>query len=448
VSESKGKSRTLDDIAPALGLREGSVLAGAYLLQRVLGVGGGGIVVLATRLGDGREVAVKLLRDVDDEMSARRLLREAAAARAIRGPHFVDVLDVDCVGSNVPFIVMEYLKGETLQERLERGPTPFRECVGHLLEASCGLAQAHAQGIVHRDVKPSNLFLAAGQDGRTCVKILDLGISRVGQAGVYDTQLTTASSVLGTPAYSSPEQLTSPHDVDARADVWSLGVTLYTLVAGTRPFAGDTLPQLCATIFNATPVRLDQVCPDVPRELADVVERCLEKDREQRFADIAALAEALDPFAPPEARGTFARVVKSTAVALHPSRPSPLVPVRAADQTRPRSSRTSRRARIAVAGGVAALAAMLVFAVRHAKAPAPHDESRAPATQDPPAPEPPVPIAEVPATPTAAPADPASHPPPPPRRSPAPRPVKVPARTKVSATTTPPAVTSDPGRYR
>jgi serine/threonine-protein kinase len=186
--------------------------------------------------------------------------------------------------------------------------------VGCILEVCEGLAKAHERGIVHRDIKPSNIFLAGNGQKSQRVKILDLGVSMLAAPGSHAelTEITTASTVLGTPAFSSPEQLTSPHDVDARADVWSLGVMLYWLLAGVRPFTGESLPQLCASVFNSTPSRLDELCPHVPPALADVVARCLEKDREKRLPDVLALSRTLTPFA---RTGETNEIVGSTAPA-------------------------------------------------------------------------------------------------------------------------------------
>ncbi len=291
----------LGGTAPAPGQKLAGIVAGAYVLEEVLGVGGVGVVVRARRIADGREVAIKLLRSAQDETLAHRMHREAEAAASIRGPRFVEVLELGHSEPGIPFIVMECLKGETLAARLSRGPMPVDECVRYVLETCEGLAAAHARGVIHRDIKPSNVFLVLDGLGGCSVKILDLGISMIKppDGDVDLTQLTTASVVLGTPAFASPEQLTAPHEVDARTDIWSLGVMLYSMLAGVRPFTGDSLPQLCASVFNATPRRLSEVRGDVPGELADVVARCLEKDRKERFSDVTSLARALQPFARP-----------------------------------------------------------------------------------------------------------------------------------------------------
>jgi serine/threonine-protein kinase len=251
------------------------------------------------------------------------MVREAEAAATVRGARFVEVLAIGRVTPEVPFIVMEYLVGETLQGRLERGPLPLAEAVDSVLQACEGLAVAHARGIVHRDVKPANLFACADASGRPAIKILDLGISMLAQPVRTGTQLTTASSVLGTPAFSSPEQLAAPHEVDQRADIWSLGVTLYVLASGARPFEGDSLPQLCASIFNGTPPPLHEVAP-VPAGLSAVVARCLEKQPQDRFQSVQELAAALDAFAS-TARGVAARLGPPVAIptpAPGPRRPS------------------------------------------------------------------------------------------------------------------------------
>jgi serine/threonine-protein kinase len=263
-----------------------------------------GIVVLADDDVGCRRVAVKILASdasKDDELR-ERFLREATAAMKLRSEHVVRVLDVGEIEAGVPFIVMEYLEGANLSELLKgNGPLPVEVVVEYLLQACEGVAEAHAVGIIHRDLKPSNLFLTSRSDGSTCVKVLDFGVSKV-RMGQGRLALTADHSMLGSPFYMSPEQMTSPKDVDERADVWALGVSIYQLVTGRLPFSAPTASELYIRMLTTTPPSLRERRPDVPLGLDATVLRCLEKDREARFANVAELAAALLPFGPARVR--------------------------------------------------------------------------------------------------------------------------------------------------
>jgi serine/threonine-protein kinase len=191
---------------------------------------------------------------------------------------------------------MELLTGEDLATTVMRdGPLPVDVATRHVLQACAALAEAHALGIVHRDIKPANLFLARrGSEGGASIKILDFGVSKTARGRAGDVTLTTASMVLGSPAYMSPEQLREARAVDARADIWALGVTLYELVTGRRPFVAATLAELHALILTAAPPSPRSSCPAVSPALEHVILRCLRKDPADRFESAAALAAALD----------------------------------------------------------------------------------------------------------------------------------------------------------
>jgi serine/threonine-protein kinase len=158
-----------------------------------------------------------------------------------------------------------------------------------VLQACEALAEAHAIGIVHRDIKPGNLFLTERADGSPCVKVLDFGISKM-SAGDASHAMTRTAAMMGSPVYMSPEQLNSARDVDARADVWSLGVSMYELLTGAQPFVADTLPQLCMRIVNEEAAPARTLRADLPEALDRAILRCLEKDRSRRFANVAELA--------------------------------------------------------------------------------------------------------------------------------------------------------------
>src|SRR5579863_6621840 len=225
------------EIAP---VQEGEILDGKYRVDRVLGVGGMGIVVAATHVALNQRVAIKFLLPaaVGNPQIIERFAREARAAVQIQSEHVARVTDVGTLPTGSPYMVMEFLEGSDLAAAIERGGAmPVAQAVGFVLQACEAIAEAHALGIVHRDLKPANLFLArrAGRD--PMVKVLDFGISKTKDAAAG---LTQTSSVMGSPYYMAPEQMMSSKDVDVRSDIWALGIILYELLSGKAPFQGDT----------------------------------------------------------------------------------------------------------------------------------------------------------------------------------------------------------------
>jgi serine/threonine-protein kinase len=285
-------------------VRAGTVLANKYRVERILGMGGMGIVVAALNEQAMHRVAVKLLLPelARKPVVVERFLREARAIRKLRGEHVPRVLDVGATrlpgleaAGDVPFFAMELLEGVSVAQVLASGPlTPETAC-RYVIEACAALGEAHELGIVHRDLKPSNMFVALGDDGSVTLKVLDFGVSKL--MDTDDTSLTQSSTVLGSPSYMSPEQLLSPRDVDHLSDVWSLGVILYEMLAKRRPFVGETMPALSLAISSQEPAPLREAQPDIPRELEEIVLRCLSKDAAARYPSVAALAAALAPFA-------------------------------------------------------------------------------------------------------------------------------------------------------
>ena len=281
--------------------REGTVIAGKYSLTHTLGQGGMGLVVAATHLQLDRRVAIKFLlpQHLEKTDVVSRFTREARSAAKIQSDHVAHVLDVG-VDEGTPYMVMEYLEGEDLKQVLSRrGPLSVEEAVRYIVQACEALGEAHGLGIVHRDLKPANLFLANRANGKTILKVLDFGISKIMNPAT-ETELTLTSRAVGSPSYMSPEQLTSSRSLDARADVWALGICLYELLTRRRPFYGETMPTIVAQILKGQFEPLDSVRADLPLPIVTAVHRCLEADPAQRFATVAELAEVLAPFAPAE----------------------------------------------------------------------------------------------------------------------------------------------------
>lgn len=293
-------------------VQPGELLADKYRVDRVLGHGGMGVVVAARHVELDEWVAIKfLLPDLaSDAGVVARFLREAKAAVRIRSEHVVRVSDVGRLASGLPYMVMEFLDGCDLAELVRRrGPLPVDEAAILLLQACEALAEAHVQGIIHRDLKPQNLFLVHRADGSPCVKVLDFGIAKFTRSDDV-ASLTKTSAMMGSALYMSPEQLRAPKDVDARTDVWALGVVLFELLTGVKPFDADALPVLVAQILDGAPTKLRTLRPQAPAALESFLERCLEKDRERRFDSVAALAEALLPFAGGAAQVSADRIAK------------------------------------------------------------------------------------------------------------------------------------------
>jgi len=277
----------------------GTILAGKYRVERVIGTGGMGVVVAAIHEQLEERVAVKLLRAerLAQQEACERVLREARATVRIQSDHVVRVFDVATLEDKTPYIVMEYLSGCDLAQLLTaEGKLAIADAASYVRQACDAIGKAHALGIVHRDLKPANLFLAV-RDEVASIKVLDFGISKVVTADGFDPALTGAAAVLGSPTYMSPEQIDTPRDVDRRTDVWSLGVILYELATGAHPFVGDTFTQLATQIRDQPVASVRALRSDAPEALDAIITRCLAKRREDRFQDVGALAEALAPIA-------------------------------------------------------------------------------------------------------------------------------------------------------
>jgi eukaryotic-like serine/threonine-protein kinase len=280
-------------------IKHAQLLENNYAIERVIGCGGAGVVVAARHTRLGQRVALKFLRP-DKPRTAevmRRFVREGQVAARIKSPHVARVLDIGRLPSGEPFLVMEYLEGCDLAALLEaRGPLASAEAASYVRQASLGLAESHALGIIHRDLKPSNLFLTLAANGSALVKLVDFGLAEE-SANQSAPELSHTSIDSGSPPFVAPEQLRAERAADAKSDIWALGATLFTLLAGRSPFERPYLSETYLAILSGRVPDLSAVRPDIERPLAAVVERCLARNPEQRFASAAELASVLAPFA-------------------------------------------------------------------------------------------------------------------------------------------------------
>jgi serine/threonine-protein kinase len=274
-------------------IEAGTVLVGKYRIESVLGRGGMGMVYRAQHLALGEDVAIKVLRrDVSlDEETVMRFLREAQSAVKLKSEHVARIQDVGACDDGLPFMVMEFLQGADLGQMVDaHGAMSIPVAVDLVLQACDAIVEAHSLGIVHRDVKPSNLFVSFRPDQSAIVKVLDFGISK--SANGSDMSLTQTQSMLGTPAYMSPEQMRSARSVDARTDIWSLGTVLYELVEARRPFEAESFSEMCVMVAVDAPARMTNAT-----DIEPIITRCLAKKPQDRYPHVAELMRDLAPFA-------------------------------------------------------------------------------------------------------------------------------------------------------
>ncbi len=304
----------------------GQILAGKYKVEDVLGIGGMGVVVAARHIQLDQRVALKFLRPeaMQSKEAVERFQREARSAVRLRSEHVAKVTDVGTLDSGAPYMVMEYLEGADLSRVVQAtGSISIEESVHFVLQACEAIAEAHSLGIIHRDLKPQNLFVTRRVDGKPLIKVLDFGISKTldSQAGL---SLTRTSSIMGSPLYMSPEQMRSSKNVDQRSDIWALGVILYELLTGRVPFEAEAIPELCLKVVQDPVEPPKKLRPEISEGLSAVVVKCLEKEPNHRFDNVAELGAALEPYSE-MARGSSERI----AATLHvPSRP-PMVSISA-----------------------------------------------------------------------------------------------------------------------
>jgi eukaryotic-like serine/threonine-protein kinase len=287
---------------PSRNVQHGIVIDGQFRLERQLGAGGMGTVWAAHDLRLGRDVAIKFLGSnfFDDAQARLRFEREARMAGKIRSPHVVQVFADGVSADGLPYVVMELLDGEDLSNRIAReGPCSLLEA-GAIVEQVCrALSSAHREGLVHRDIKPHNIFLIPAGSGQVFVKLLDFGIAKDVTAHV--TALTLTGAVIGSLLYISPEQLQDAQTVGPSADLWALGVVIYQLLTGLVPFDGSSIPELFLRVAEGRFTPASTVNPALPKALDAFLSRAIQPDRTQRFATVEELSTA------------FARIVHSNA---------------------------------------------------------------------------------------------------------------------------------------
>jgi eukaryotic-like serine/threonine-protein kinase len=292
-------------------IEPGTVVLDKYRVVRTLGIGGMGMVVHAVHTTLGNDVAIKFLLPQFSTSgdAARRFVREAQAASKIQCEHIARVSDVGS-GPLGPYMVMEFLEGQDLSKQIKQfGPLPVQVALDYAVQAATALSEAHRHGIIHRDVKPANLFVVERTDGSPLVKVLDFGISKVAESSSLDVTKTTA--ILGSGLYMSPEQMKSSKSVDARADVYALGVTLYEMLTGTQPHVADNFPDLVMKVNMDPPDPLQRHRADVPEELARVIEKAYARKADDRYGSMLEFAQALAPWSMPETRSAIDAIARA-----------------------------------------------------------------------------------------------------------------------------------------
>jgi serine/threonine protein kinase len=362
-------SPSLHDID--VGVKEGDVLAGKFRVDKILGVGGMGIVVAAHHLQLDEKVALKFL--LPDALkvpeAVARFDREARAAVKIKSEHVARVSDVGKLENGSPYMVMEYLDGGDLSGMLEKtGRLPIEQAVDFVLQASEAIAEAHSLGIVHRDLKPANLFCIRRPNGQLSIKVLDFGISKTTSAN-ENVQMTRTTAVMGSPVYMSPEQMQTTKGVDLRTDIWSMGIILHELLAGRVPFDSQTVTDLAIRVAMEAPPPVTSFRPEVPAGLEQAILKCLEKQRENRYQNMAELAAAIAPFGTRHAKGSLERIQGTLQIARPPTDPPPRASLSPAASTQSPWNTTGAGSKgkapgktIAVIGGLAAVAVLAVGA--------------------------------------------------------------------------------------
>jgi tRNA A-37 threonylcarbamoyl transferase component Bud32 len=308
--------------SPARSLDVGAVIADTYTIEGLIGRGGMGAVFVASHVRlPGKKVAIKVLHpDVADAESLARFRREAEIASRLGHPNIVEVHDWNQLPDGTPYLVLEFLAGESLAERLARGPLPLDEVIPILRQVGSALAAAHRSGVIHRDLKPANIFLIPQEEGPPRAKVLDFGISKIHGSGTVKTQDT---QMLGTPQYMAPEQATGKHaEVDARTDVFALGAVLYELLTGQAVFGGATIPEVVFKVVFEPAPPIAALAPDLPPAVAQAIDRALAKKADDRWPDMASFVEAVTGAPLTTSRAPIPSAVRAAAAPLTPAKQS------------------------------------------------------------------------------------------------------------------------------
>ncbi len=306
----------------------GETIAGKYVIEGPCGRGGLAVVLSAMHLGLDRRVAIKVLLPewAGDAEVVRRFVREGRTATRIKSEHVVRVFDVGTLESGAPYLVLEFLEGHNLEDIVTNwGPIAVPTAIDWVLQASEAIAEAHAHGIVHRDLKPANLFLTRRADGSACIKVIDFGLSKLTDPRLRGvSKITLPTDVMGSPHYMAPEQLRATCDADERTDLWALGAVLHELITGQPPFSGQTVAEICASVLTQPTPRISSIRANAPPGLERAILRCLEKDPEARFANVAEMAYAVAPFGTAVSGRSYERIARMAgppAPAVLPSAP-------------------------------------------------------------------------------------------------------------------------------
>jgi serine/threonine-protein kinase len=290
----------------------GTIVLEKYSVVSTLGIGGMGLVVAAMHTSLGTPVAIKFLlpQFATSSDATRRFLREAQAASKIASEHIVRVFDTGFSQNYGPYIVMEYLEGADLSRRLRHGgPLSIEQAIDFVVQAALALTEAHANGIVHRDVKPANLYVVERPDGAPLLKVLDFGISKVSEAS--SLEVTKTQAILGSGLYMSPEQMKSSKAVDHRTDIYALGVTMFELLTRTQPFTAESFAELAIKVNMEPPTPLASLRADVSQELAEVIEQAYAKKADDRYQSMGEFALALSPWATPSTRESIEALART-----------------------------------------------------------------------------------------------------------------------------------------
>lgn len=285
------------------GLEPGTVIRKKYQVLNEIGRGGMGVVYRVRHLLWNEDKAIKLLLDVSASAGkpSQSLLSEALLLRQLEHPNIVRVDDADFTEDDKLFVVMEYVEGESLQHRMKQGPLPWKTALNFSAQACAGLSAAHRKGIIHRDIKPQNLLLTVGADGREILKLIDFGIAKVREdSGLARTEIATGTtgSFTGTPEYASPEQAMGMRgaELDSRTDLYSLGLVLFEMLTGVRPFVADTVMASLLLRVQNEPVGPRQLRPelDIPQTVSDLVTKAIARNKESRYGSAEQMQVAIE----------------------------------------------------------------------------------------------------------------------------------------------------------